>query len=216
MFENLLKTKVWNGTTNNQFFDEVNDYFNDEKCIYTAEVANELINRGEKANLDAAAEILHYVADNFSEVDDKNSLAAVYYTLGKLYETKLFDYSAAYSCYEKYELNNTLFDGASILLFRMLLLRDNFTYSEELEKILTRSLGELDLGLRTDRLYETIAKYVVAEKYGETEKCDKYKKRIKAIIKADEIFVQDLFCRKDDFRDVIEVPKKVLDFADSL
>lgn len=203
MFENLLKVKIWNRATEEKFYEALSDYFDEDKCAYTNDVAKKLMKNG---NEHSAENILLYAIQNYNKLDDKNDSAILYYTLGELYEKHYCNYQKAYECYREYGLLNTKFGGVPSLLVRALLLKDNFTYSDELEKELLRSYGEGDLGLRNDRFYETAANYLVAEHDGKTDLCEKYKKEIKGIVKADEIFVLDLFMKKDTVRDVLEIP----------
>lgn len=217
MFETLLKkNKPWNFRATEELCRELADYFDEDKCKYVCEVANELIKRNTAKDTDGARDILICATQKYFNVDDTNVKAGVYYLLGKIYETKLQDYVKAYTAYEKYSLNNTVNDGTHSLLMRALLLRDKFTYSEELEKELRYSYGETDLGLRSDRLYEALASYVTAKHENDDALCEKLKTRIKAIYKADEIFVLDMIMKKDDIRDVLELPEFVKEYIEAL
>ena len=217
MLNGFEKIKNWDAAANGRFIAALNDYFDEDKCALTAEAANELIKRGSHGDLISAENLLVYATQHFFDgVEDTDAKAAVYYTLGTLYETKLHDYVKAFTAFEKYSLNNTKFSGADGILLRVLLLRDGFTYSDELEKYLARSFAEPDLGLRNDRIYETIGNYLVAKNEGKDDLCEKYKKQINAIVKADEIFVLDIFMKKDNFRDVLELPDETKAFIKSL
>lgn len=216
MLDGFLKIKHWDAQANGKFIDALNDYFDEDKCELTSQMAKELIKRGAKNDLVCAETLLVYATQHFFDIEDTDKKALVYYTLGTLYETKFKDYIKAFTAYEKYALNNTKFGGTNALLMRMLMLRDGFKYSDDLEKYLVRSYAEPDLGLRCDRLYETIGNYIVAENEGKDELCEKYKKQINAIIKADEIFVLDFFLNKDNFRDVLELPDETKAFIKKL
>ena len=45
---------------------------------------------------------------------------------------------------------------------------------------------------------------------------DELIKRLKAIVKADEVFFPDMLLKKDNIRDVLDVPKKVIDYINAL
>lgn len=216
MLNGFEKIKNWDSAANGKFIAALNDYFDKDKCALTVETANELIKRGSHSDLVCAETLLIYATQHFFDISDTDAKAAVYFALGNLYETKFRDYIKAFTAYEKYALNNTKFTGANAILMRVLLLRDGFAYSDDLEKYLSRSFAEPDLGLRTDRLYETIGNYLVALHEEKTELCEKYKKQINAIVKADEIFVLDFFFKKDTVRDVLELPEETKAFIKSL
>ncbi len=216
MLDEYLKIKKWSAADSFGFFDDLNDYFDEDKCEIICKMADELIKRGGKENCKFAGDLLIYATQHCFDVEDTNIKATVYYRLGKLFEEKTPDYKKAYTYYGKYALNNTVNGNNAIILTRAILLRDNFTFSDELEKELLRSYGEPDLGLRQDRLYETIANYIVAKHYNKEEQAEKYRKQILAIYKADEIFVLDLFLKKDDIRDVLEIPEATTEFIESL
>ena len=79
------------------------------------------------------------------------------------------------------------------------------------------SYGEQDLGLRIDRIYENLGALIVERHYGITEEREKELiKRLKAIIKADELIFPDLILRKDAVRDMLYVPQKVRDYIYAL
>ncbi len=151
--------------------------------------------------------------------EKKISLSAIpendYYKLALYYEENE-DYEKAYDYYLKYTLHNTDKDGNACLLTKANLLKDNFTFSDELETQLLRSYGEYDLGLRTERIYEAIANYVVAVHYGKEEEAQKYKKKIFTIIKGNDLRFLDVFLKKDDIHDVLKLPKITKEFINSL
>lgn len=216
MIEKFLQTKLWSTEFKIQFLNELNSYTNDEKCFFVYEAANNLLKSQKDMNLIIAEDILVYATQHFNNVEDSNKKALVYYKLGELYEVYKEDYIKAYTYYKKYELNNTEMQGIHSLLLRVLLLRDNFTYSEEMEKELKLSYGETDLGLRKDRIYENIGSLIIAEKENDTQLCEKLIKRIKAIVKGDELFFLDLIFRKDTVNDSLKPPKKLIDYVKSL
>ncbi len=216
MIDKLLKTKLWSTKIVNKFLEALKDYSDDEKCRIIFDVAKIIMSNGNDTNLKSAETILIYATQHFFDVEDNNSKALVYYRLGELYEIYCEDYVKAYTAYKKYELNNTQFGGVHSILLRVLLLRDNFTYSEEMEKELKLSYGEIDLGLRQDRIYENIGTLIMAQKEENDELCEKLIKRIKAIVKADELFFLDLIFRKDTITDSLKPPQKLLDYVNSL
>lgn len=217
MFEELLKkNKPFGIRATEALYIALDDYFDEDKCVYVCEVARELIKRGTSLDLDSAEKILVHATQKYFNVDDTQYKADVYYLLGSLYENSRKDYIKAYTAYDKYALNNAKNGGVHSLLMRALMLRDGFGYSDELETELRHSLAEADLGLRSDRLYEALAQYIVAEHNGEAEFCEKLKTRIKGIVKADEIFVLDMIMKKDSIRDVLELPEKTVEFINTL
>ncbi len=137
-----------------------------------------------------------------------------YYALGKSYEEK-GEYAESYKYYEKYALN-TKEEGTHAILLRLLLLRDGFTYSENLEKELLRSYGEYDLGLRNERLYEAIAEYLVFKNENKEEKAEAKKAQIKSIYNYGRLPILDLIIRKDSFKNSLNVPSEVENFINSL
>ena len=96
------------------------------------------------------------------------------------------------------------------------MLKDGFTYSDELEKELLRSYGEPDLGLRNDRFYETAANLIVARHNGKEDGAKNYRKQLLAIVKSDELLFLDIFFKKDDIRDVLSLPAVAKEFVNSL
>ncbi len=216
MYRDLLTIPVWSAETNGEFFRRIRDLSDDEKCCHSIEVAEELAKRKGQANLISAQVILTYATQHYFENISSNEVKAkIYYALGKLYEYKFEDFIKAYTAYEKYTLN-TENEGTHALLMKALILRDGFVFSDELEKEYRYSLGEIDLGLRSDRFYEALAAYIINTHYEKTEEAEKMKKRLKGILKGEELFFLDFFIRKDNVPDVLRVPKKVSDFVKSL
>ena len=74
----------------------------------------------------------------------------------------------AYTCCEKYTLNNTINEGNSSVMLKALILRDDFTYSDELREHWSNATAELNLGLMNDRVYEYIGSLIIAENDGLT------------------------------------------------
>lgn len=215
MINELLKTKFWTTEIKNSFLDSLKVYSDDEKCRIIFDAIPVITSNGIEMNLMNAENILVYATQHFFNVEDNQNKALVYYRLGEIFEYRE-DYIKAYTAYKKYELNNTQFGGVHSILLRVLLLRDNFTYSEEMENELKLSYGEIDLGLRKDRIYENIGSLILAQKEGNEELSQKLIKRIKAIVKADELFFLDLIFRKDTITDSLKPPKKLLGYVNSL
>ncbi len=216
MYKDLLKIKFWNSETNGKFFHRIRDFSDDERCNFAVDVAENLMKRGDNANTVSAEVILVYATQHYFEnLASTQAKATVYFSLGKLYETYFQDYIKAYTAYEKYTLN-TDNDGTHALLMKSLLLRDGFVYSEQLEKEYRHSLGEIDLGLRNDRFYEALASYIISTHYEKEEEAEKMKKRLKGILKGDELFFLDIVFKKDNIPDTLKVPQKAIDFVNSL
>ena len=216
MIDKFLKTKSWSTKITNNFLEALNDYPDDDKCRIIFEVTKTVMNHGNDTNLKCAETVLIYATQHFFDVEDNNSKALIYYRLGELYELHLQDYVKAYTNYKKYELNNTQFGGVHSILLRVLLLRGNFSHSEEMEKELNLSYGEIDLGLREDRIYENIGTLIMAQKEENDVLCEKLIKRIKAIVKADELFFLDLIFRKDTVTDSLKPPQRLPDYVNKL
>ncbi len=216
MIDNLLSIQTWSAAVNGRFFKEIECYSNDEKCRITAAVAGELLKRGGNGNVSSAEVILTYATQKYSDVSDSNIKAEIYYLLGRLYEFHLENFIKAYTYYEKYALNNTVNDGSHSILLRALILRDDFTYSERLEKELRYSFGEQDLGLKNDRLYENLGRLILAKHENDEDTVKLLTKRLKAIVKADELFFLDFVFKKDTVPDSIRVPQKVIEYIKSL
>lgn len=216
MIDHLLAIQTWDSTVNGKFIRALDDYFNEDKCELTVQAAYELMKRGDHRNLVSAETILIYATQHYFDIKDTNYKALVYYCLGQLYEFYMEDFVKSYTYYDKYVLNNTKYDGTHALMLRAIIHRDNFTYSEELEKHLNNSMGEVDLGLRNDRLYENLGCLIVSKHKGDDEKVAMYTKRLKNIVKSDEWLILDLVFRKDTIPDSLKVPKKVIKFINEL
>ncbi len=216
MIDSLLAVKNWDAGTTGEFFKALKNYENEDKCIITANTARELMKRGTSNNISCAEVILTYATQRYFDVCDTNYKAEIYYLLGQLYEHYSENFIKAYTYYEKYTLNNTINEGSHSILLRALILRDDFKYSEELEKELRYSYGEIDLGLRNDRLYENLGSLIVAQHENDEENIKKLTKRLKSIVKTDELFFLDLVFKKDTVPDALRVPQKVIKYINSL
>ncbi len=217
MLKFLKKLEKYIPKTTKEYINELSDYSDEEKCEIIFNETKKLLSIDVAESLSTAEELLLYAEKNYFDICDNDYKALIYYRLGELYEKHYEDFSKAYEAYEKYTLFNSKFGGEHSLLLRIILLRDNFKYSDELEKELRMSYGEIDLGLRSDRLFENIGSLIVAKNEGGKEElCNEYIKRIKNIIKADELFFPDFIFKKDTVRDVLEIPQKVFDYVDSL
>ena len=217
MIKRFFNKNFWDNETKDDFLQTLAIYSDDEKCQFIYDIIPKILKSDNNMNIISAENILVYATQHFfNNVSDTHYKALIYYRLGDVYFLYWEDYISAYTAYKKYELNNTQFGGVHSVLLRALILRDNFTYSEELQKELELSYGELDLGLRKDRIYENIGSLIVAQKEGNEELCEKLIKRIKAIVKADEWFFLDIIFRKDSIPDSLKAPQKLLDYVNSL
>ena len=217
MIKRFFNKNFWDNETKDDFLQTLAIYSDDEKCQFIYDIIPKILKSDNNMNIISAENILVYATQHFfNNVSDTHYKALIYYRLGEVYFLYWEDYIRAYTAYKKYELNNTQFGGVHSVLLRALILRDNFTYSEELQKELELSYGELDLGLRKDRIYENIGSLIVAQKEGNEELCEKLIKRIKAIVKADEWFFLDIIFRKDSVPDSLKAPPKLLDYVNSL
>ncbi len=211
MTETLLKNKNWSPKIVGEFIKEMQNYTDDEKCVIVEQTAKELMGRGGNANISSAENLLIYATQHYFEVSNSQFKANIYYRLGELYEKHKENFVRAYTFYEKYTLNNKENSGTHSLLLKALILRDNFTYSEELEKEFRMSLAETDLGLKDDRIYENIGRYIILEHESNEEECQKVMKRLWGIIKTDELIFPDLILKKN-LKDRVNVPQKVVEF----
>ena len=217
MIKRFFNKNFWDNETKDDFLQTLAIYSDDEKCQFIYDIIPKILKSDNNMNIISAENILVYATQHFfNNVSDTHYKALIYYRLGEVYFLYWEDYIRAYTAYKKYELNNTQFGGVHSVLLRALILRDNFTYSEELQKELELSYGELDLGLRKDRIYENIGSLIVAQKEGNEDLCEKLTKRIKAIVKADEWFFLDIIFRKDSIPDSLKAPQKLLDYVNSL
>lgn len=216
MINDFLNEKVWDSKVNEKFFQYLNDFTDEEKCEIIYNLIPHLLKRGDENSISSAEIILICATQQYFNVESTHYKALVYYRLGELYEGYKENFIKAYTAYKKYELNNVNFSGVHGVLLRIILLRDNFIYSEEMEKELKLSYGETDLGLRKDRLYENIGTLIIAQRNNDENTVAMLKKRIKAIIKADEYFFLDLVFRKDATPDYLKTPERLLNFIKEL
>lgn len=214
MIETLLKNKTWNPKIVGEFIKELQNYNNDEKLVIVDKTAKELLKRGGNANISSAENILIYATQHYFDGTELQTKASIYYLLGELYEKHKENFVRAYTYYEKYTLNNKENSGTHSLMLKALILRDDFTYSDELEKEFRMSLAETDLGLKNDRLYENIGRYIILKNDGNEEECQKVMKRLWGIIKTDELILPDLIIKKN-LNDRVTVPQKVIDFINT-
>lgn len=215
MLKKGLKTEEWTQNEISEFLNTLKGYSNEECCEKSALIANKLIKKGSHVNYRAAEAILINAIRNYFNVEDTNYKAKIYFTLGYLYEV-WGEYIKSFTYYEKYALNNTIHEGENKILLKIILLRDNFKYSEKMEKLLLRSYGEYDLGLRNDRIYEMIAEYIIFINNNETEKAEEKKTDLKALSKYGQLPLLDLVIRKDAIPNSLTVPDKVIEFINDL
>ncbi len=215
MTEIYLKTKTWSPKIVGEFLTELskaeNAYTNEEKCAIIKDTAKVLLKRGGNGNISSAENLLIYATQHYFNNTEPQIKASIYYLLGELYELHKENFVRAYTYYEKYTLNNKENSGTHALMLKALILRDDFAYSEELEKEFRMSLAEADLGLKNDRIYENLGRYIVLQNEGNEEECKKVMKRLWGIIKADELILPDLIIKKS-LEDRVRVPQKVVEF----
>ncbi len=215
MTNKFLETKTWNTKTVGEYLKKLNTnenaYTNEEKCGFIKETAIELLKRGGNINISSAENLLIYATQHYFNGTEPQVKANIYYILGELYENHKENFVRAYTYYEKYTLNNKENSGTHSLMLRALILRDDFVHSYELEKEFRMSLAETDLGLKNDRIYENIGRYIILNHEGNEEECKKVIKRLMGIVKNDEILVLDVITKKD-LKDRIKVPQKVREF----
>ena len=215
MIEKLLKTKAWNTKIVGEFLKELgnteNCYTNEEKCIFIKDTSKELLKRGGNGNISSAENLLIYATQHYFDGTEPQVKADIYYILGELYEKHKENFVRAYTYYEKYTLYNKENSGTHSLMLKALILRDDFSYSEELEKEFRMSLAETDLGLKNDRIYENIGRYIVLNQDGNEEECKMVIKRLWGIVKTDELILPDLILKKS-LNDRVKVPEKVVEF----
>lgn len=211
MFSDLLILKEWKTDNIADFYKRLSIFSDEEKCNYTVLVANELIKRRNNNSYKTAEEILIYAIRNYFPVKDSNYKAKIYFCMGQLYEVQK-KYINSFTYYEKYKLNNNIHEGANKILLKIILLRDKFKYSEELEKIYLRAAGEYDLGLRNDRIYDDIAEYLILLNKNKIKEAEEKKKDLKALVKYGQLPLLDVIIRKDGVFNALSVPDDVLDF----
>ena len=216
MVEQFLKIRKWTPKIFSDLFSYLDHLDSNEKCKVIFRITERLVESNSCDDNKTAEELLIFASENYLASANGDAKALIFYRLGQLYEKCFEDYSTAFEYYKMYASHNTEFDNVNSLLLRAILLRDDFIYSEEMENYLKLSYGEINLGLRNDRIYEHIGSLLVARKNGDEKMCEIYTKRIKAIVKAEDAIIFDLLMRKDTVRDTLMVPKKVFDFIDAL
>lgn len=145
-----------------------------------------------------------------------NSIATNdFYSLAKYYELNK-DYNNALEYYRKYFDTNPSIEGENKILLKIILLRDNFKYSEEIKKLLLNSYGEYDLGLRNDRIYENIVEYLILLNENNIEKAEEKKMDLKALLKYGQLPLLDVIIRKDSVFNALDVPNEVVEFIEKL
>lgn len=219
MTEKFLKTKTWSPKIVGEFLKEINKsenaYSNEEKCGFIKETAIELLKLGGNTNISSAENLLIYATQHYFNGTEPQVKANIYYILGELYEKHKENFIRAYTYYEKYTLNNNENSGTHTLMLKATILRDDFTYSEELEKEFRMSLAETDLGLKNDRIYENIGRYIILNHEGNYDECKKVIKRLWGIVRTDELVLPDLIIKKS-LDDRVKVPNKVVEFIKEL
>lgn len=138
-----------------------------------------------------------------------------FYSLAKYFEENK-DYNKSLEYYKKYFSENPSVEGENKILLKINLLKNNFTYSEEIKKLLLNSYGEYDLGLRNDRIYENIAEYLILINENKIEKAEEKKKDLKALLKYGQLPLLDIAIRKDSIFNALDVPGEVVKFIEKL
>ncbi|MBR3790107.1 MAG: hypothetical protein IKK46_00200 [Clostridia bacterium] len=215
MFSDLLALKEWKTDNIADFYNRLTIFPNEDKCDYTASVANELIKKNNIHYYKVAEEILINAIRNYFNVEDLNYKAKIYFCLGHLYEVQK-KYINSFTYYEKYKLNNNIYEGANSILLKIIILRDKFKYSEELEKLFLEASGEYNLVLRNDRIYEDIAEYLILLNKNDFEKAEEKKKDLKALVKYGQLPLLDVIIRKDSIFNALSVPDEVIEFVEKI
>jgi hypothetical protein len=138
-----------------------------------------------------------------------------FYSLAKYFEDNK-DYNKSLEYYQKYFSENPSIEGENKTLLKINLLKNNFTYSEEIKNLLLNSYGEYDLGLRNDRIYENIAEYLILINENKIEKAEAKKKDLKALLKYGQLPLLDIIIRKDSVFNALDVPVEVVNFIEKL
>lgn len=216
MLNRFLKATNRDKTLFGKLYAYLEDFTDEEKCKLIVEAAKSLMAIGSEHDIFSAELILVHATQHYMADCPPDCKARLYYVLGQLHEHYTQSFIKAYTYYEKYALNNTVNEGSHSVLLRALILRDNFTYSEQLEEELKLSLCEYDLGERNDRLYENLGSLIVARHKGDAEREEALIKRLKSIVKGDEFFFLDFVLTKDKRTVRLNVPQKVLDYIEML
>ena len=215
MFSDLLALKEWKTDNIADFYNRLTIFPNEDKCDYTVSVANELIKKNNIQYYKIAEEILINAIRNYFNVEDSKYKAKIYFCLGYLYEVQK-KYINSFTYYEKYKLNNNIYEGANSILLKIIILRDKFKYSEELEKLFLEASGEYNLVLRDDRIYEDIAEYLILLNKNDFEKAEEKKKDLKALVKYGQLPLLDVIIRKDSIFNALSVPDEVIEFVEKI
>lgn len=215
MFSDLLALKEWKTENIADFYNRLSIFSNEIKCDYTVSVANELIRKNSIHHYKVAEEILINAIRNYFEVEDLNYKAKIYFSLGYLYEIQK-KYINSFTYYEKYKINNNIYEGANSILLKIIILRDKFKYSEDLEDLFLKATGEYNLGLRNDRIYEDIAEYLILLNKNKFEKAEEKKKDLKALVKYGQLPLLDIVLRNDSVFNALSVPEEVIEFVQKL
>ena len=67
------------------------------------------------------------------------------------------------------------------------------------------------MGLKNDRIYENLGRFIILNHEGNEEECKKVIKRLWGIIKNDELVFPDLIIKKN-INDRVKVPLKIKEF----
>lgn len=215
MINEFFKNKNWSSKVVGEFLKELgkteNAYTPEEKCKFVEKIAKDLLMHGGNANISSAENLLIYATQHYFSNTTPQVKASIYYVLGHLYEMHKLNFVRAYTFYEKYTLNNQQNSGTHAVMLKALILRDNFTYSDELEKEFRMSLAEADLGLKNDRIYENLGRYIILKHEGNEDEATRVMKRLWGIIKTDELILPDLIIKKS-LDDRVRVPQKIIEF----
>ena len=138
-----------------------------------------------------------------------------FYSLAKYFEENK-DYNKSLEYYKNYFSENPSIEGENKTLLKIILLKDNFKYSEEIKQLLLNSYGEYDLGLRNDRIYENIAEYLMFINENNVEKAEEKKKDLKALLNYGQLPLLDVIIRKDSIFNALDIPSEVVDFIKNL
>lgn len=212
MVDIFLSAKVWDSEVIGKYYKALKRMPDEEKCDCTIFVAQNLHKRGDKDNLSAAQEILKYSIESYADITNETK-ARMYWALGRILEEAFKDYDSAYEQYEKWEELNSNIKGSYAALIRCLLLKGELEYSELLEQHVIKSSGEGYVGTKEDRLYESIAWYLVYANKNDVKKMSEYRGYAQAILKADENFLIDYVFRPDTEKDKLNIPQKVKIFV---
>ena len=126
MFSDLLSLKEWKTENIADFYNRLSIFSNEDKCDYTVSVANELIKKNNIHYYKVAEEILINAIRNYFELENSNYKAKIYFCLGYLYEIQK-KYINSFTYYEKYKLNNNIYDGSNSILLKIIIVFSLFS-----------------------------------------------------------------------------------------